>query len=93
MIMCFICTVWWLSAQVSMLLNISYTPTPETDFPIIEKMMLAIEQQSISCTSLQSIYDRVDKYTNISYAERVRYTAGMAQTLTDYYRPEWCTIQ
>ena len=54
--------------------------------------MTAIEQQSSSCQSLQSIYDRVDKYTNVSYGERTRYTAGMAQALTQYYSPEWCII-
>lgn len=77
---------------MSILLNINYTPTPEVDFPIIEKMMTAIEQQSSSCQSLQSIYNRVDEYTDVSYGERTRYTAGMAQTLTQYYRPEGCII-
>lgn len=76
-----------------MFLNTSYTPNPEVDFPIIEKMMTAIEQQSPSCQSLQSIYNRVDKYTtNLSYGERTRHTAGMAQALTQYYRPEGCSI-
>ena len=68
-------------------------PTPAVDFPILEKMMIAIEQQSSSCQLLQSIYDRVDKYTNVSYWERTRYTAGMAQALTQYYSPEWCSMK
>ena len=91
--MCFVCVVWWLSVQVSTMLNINYNPDPETDFSVLEKMMTSIEKRSESCKSLQSIYDRVDKYTDTSYSQRVRYTAGMAQAMTQYYRPELCTIR
>jgi hypothetical protein len=50
-----------------MLLNISYTPDPAIDFPIIEKMMMAVEQKSTSCQSLQAIHDRVDEYIDSDY--------------------------
>jgi hypothetical protein len=71
-----------------MLLNVSYTPDPAYDFEILNKMMQSIEIQSKSCQSLQSVYDRVDKYIDPLYGKRVRYTAGMAQAMTNYYRPE-----
>lgn len=76
-----------------MIFNLSYIPDPIIDFPIMEKMMTAIEKESYSCVKLQSIYDRVDKYTDKNYWERIIYTAAMAQAMTEYYRPEWCTIQ
>jgi hypothetical protein len=55
--------------------------------------MMAVEQKSTSCQSLQAIHDRVDEYIDSDYWERVKYTAGMAQAMVHYYRPEWCTIQ
>jgi hypothetical protein len=73
--------------------NLSYTPDPALDFPVLERIMITIDQQSYSCVKLQSMYDRVDKYTKKNYWERVRYIAGMAQEMVEMDRPEWCTIQ
>lgn len=86
------CTIGGLTAQVSLLLGTSYSPSSANDFQALEKMMLSIQSQSSSCSTLQSTYQRVDKYTTADNSDRVRYMAGMAQEMTKLYSDSDCNV-
>ena len=91
--MCFMCMIGGLTANVAVSLGVSYSPSSAHDFESLQKMMVAVEAQSNSCASLQSIYQRVQKYTDSTNIERNRYMAGMAQELTKLYAPKECTVK